>query len=64
MPISIDLPDSQLERLREEAARLGVPPEELARAVVADLLALPREDFEATAEYVLRKNRELYQRLS
>ena len=64
MRLSIDLPDNQLDRLREEAERLGIPPEELARAVVAELLGHPREDFRSAAGYVLEKNRELYQRLS
>jgi uncharacterized protein YigA (DUF484 family) len=64
MKVAIDLGEVQLERLRNEAARLGVPIEELARAAVNDLLAVPSEDFEHVTTRVLEKNKELYERLS
>jgi len=64
MTLSIDLSVAQAERLRAEAERLGLTPEELARAAVADLLASVGEDFEAAAERVLKKNEELYRRLA
>lgn len=47
-----------------EAERLGLTPEELARAAVADLLASVGEDFEVAAGRVLKKNEELYRRLA
>ena len=47
-----------------EAERLGLTPEDLARAIVADLLASPGEDFNAAAERVLKKNEDLYRRLA
>ena len=64
MRLAIDLTELQADRLRQEAARLGVAPEELARAAVADLLTAQREDFREAAEHVLRKNEELYRRLA
>jgi hypothetical protein len=64
MKLSIDLSAAQAERLREEAARLGLTPEELARAAITDLLASAGEDFEAAAARVLKKNEELYRRLA
>ncbi len=64
MKVAIDLGEAQMERLRNEAARLGVPAEELARAAVNDLLTVPSEDFEQATSRVLEKNRELYERLS
>ena len=64
MKLSIDLSVAQAERLRAEAKRLGLTPEELARAAVADLLANAGGDFEAAAERVLKKNEELYRRLA
>ena len=64
MKFSIDLSAAQAEQLRAEAARLGLTPEELARAAVADLLASVGEDFEAAAARVLKKNEELYRRLA
>jgi hypothetical protein len=35
--LSIELSAAQAERLRQEAERLGLSPEEFARAVVADI---------------------------
>lgn len=64
MKLSIDLSPAQAERLRLEAQRLGLTPEDLARAVIADLLASPGEDFTAAAERVLKKNEDLYRRLA
>ena len=64
MKLSIDLSPEQAQRLRDEAERLGLAPEDLARSVIADLLATPSEDFKAAAERVLRKNKELYRRLA
>ena len=64
MKLAIDLSPAQVERLRQEAERLGVAVEDLARAVLADLLTTPDEDFKTAAERVLRKNEELYRRLA
>ena len=64
MRLSIELSDAETTKLREEAARLGVEPEELARAAVADLLSNEDQDFREAAEHVLRKNEELYRRLA
>jgi hypothetical protein len=62
--ISVELSEQQAERLRSAAERLGVRPEDLARAGVIDLLTQPGEDFQRAAEHVLRKNEELYRRLT
>jgi hypothetical protein len=64
MKLSIELSAAQAERLRHEAERLGLSPEDLARAVVVDVLAVPAEDFKAAADRVIRKNQELYRRLA
>ena len=64
MKLAIELSPAQIERLRQESERLGVAVEDLARAVLADLLTTPDEDFKAAAERVLRKNEELYRRLA
>jgi predicted transcriptional regulator len=64
MRLTVDLSPAQAERLRQEAERLGLAPEELARAAIADLLATPDEDFRQAADRVLRKNEELYRRLA
>ena len=64
MTLSIRLPDDAERQLREAAARLRVPVDELAAAAVRDLVSQPPADFEAAARHVLNKNRELYRRLA
>ena len=64
MKLTIDLSPAQAERLRQEAERLGLAPEVLARAAVTDLLAVSGDDFKLAAARVLRKNEELYRRLA
>ena len=64
MKLSIDLSPAQADRLRFEAERLGLTPEDLARAAITDLLAAMGEDFKAAADRVLKKNQELYRRLA
>jgi hypothetical protein len=64
MKLTIDLSPTQAERLRQEAERLGLAPEELARAAISDLLATPDEDFKRAVDLVLKKNEELYRRLA
>jgi hypothetical protein len=64
MKLTIDLSPVQAERLRGEAERLGLTPEDLAHAAITDLLATPDDQFRTAAERVLRKNEELYRRLA
>lgn len=64
MKLTVDLSPAQAEQLRHEAERLGIAPEDLARAAIADLLATPGDDFKLAAERVLQKNKELYRRLA
>jgi hypothetical protein len=63
MRIPIELPEPQADKLRGEAQRLGVRPEDLATAAVLDLLNREVGEFDSAARYVLQKNRELYKRL-
>jgi hypothetical protein len=63
MKLSIDLNDVQIGLLRQAAAKLGVPIEDLARAAVSDLLIGEDDEFAEAARRVLDKNRELYKRL-
>jgi hypothetical protein len=64
MRIPIELPELQADKLRAQAQRLGVQPEDLATAAVLDLLNRETDDFDSAARYVLEKNRELYRRLA
>jgi acyl-CoA reductase-like NAD-dependent aldehyde dehydrogenase len=62
--ITISLTPERLEHLKRVAEQLQVSPEELARATVEDMLALPDDTFRASAERVLKANAELYRRLA
>jgi predicted DNA-binding protein len=62
--ITIEIPNERLQKLRELALKLGVTTDDLIRASVEDMLAQPEEQFRKAAEYVLRKNAELYKRLA
>jgi hypothetical protein len=62
--VSIELSEEQAKILQDAADRLGLRPEELAQASLADLLGWLQADFQKAAGYVLNKNEELYRRLS
>jgi antitoxin FitA len=62
--ITINLSDEHLQRLRALAARLGLSPEDFLRTQVEQFLAGPDEEFARVAQYLLRKNAELYRRLA
>jgi antitoxin FitA len=62
--LMIPLHEDQLEQLKARAAQAGVTPEELVRATLEEWLAQPRDSFNTAADYVFRKNAELYKRLA
>jgi antitoxin FitA len=62
--ITITLPDERARQLKETATQLNVSPEELVRLSIEDLLTRPGEAYDRAAEYVLKKNAELYKRLA
>lgn len=62
--ITIELPDERMRQLQNLAQEAKVPPEELLRARVEEWLSGPSQDFEKAAQYVLKKNEELYRRLA
>lgn len=64
MNINIDLNDEQGHRLNELAGKLNVTAAELARAAIEDLLSRRDPDFEQAVQHVLKKNADLYRRLS
>lgn len=57
--VTITLPDERFVQLKEVAHRLGVAPEDLARASVEDLLTFPDEMFRRILDHILKKNAEL-----
>ena len=64
MKVAIELPPAQATLLENEAQRLGVSVEDLARAAMTDLLAAPDAAFQAAAKRILTQNLELYRRLA
>ncbi len=64
MQMPVELTETQIEALRERAKSLGISAEQLASALIADLLGQPADDFENAANRVLSKNAELYRRLA
>jgi predicted transcriptional regulator len=64
MPISIELSDQQAQALSAAAQRLQVSEADLAAAAVRDLVTQRDAAFDAAAQRVLTKNKELYRRLA
>ena len=62
--ITIDLSDSQLEKLRDLAAMYDIAPEFLLNVSLEDWLNSQKSEFVDAADYVLTKNTELYRRLA
>lgn len=62
--IRVELSPDLWGSLQAEAARLGLPPEELARRGIEEIVAPRRAEFLCAAERVLAKNDELYRRLA
>jgi predicted transcriptional regulator len=62
--ITIDLSDSQFQKLENLARVHGIATEVLLKASLEDWLNLQKVDFVKAADYVLEKNAELYRRLA
>ena len=62
--ITISVPDDQLTKLEEKAARLGISLSDLLLLSLDEILARPDEQFRQAADYILQKNAELYRRLA
>ncbi|NJK40009.1 MAG: DNA-binding protein [Oscillatoriales cyanobacterium RM2_1_1] len=62
--ITIDLSDSQFQKLQNLARVHGIATEVLLKASLEDWLSLQKGDFVNAADYVLLKNAELYRRLA
>jgi antitoxin FitA len=62
--ITIDIPDSNLQKLQDLADAYGISSEVLLRASIDNWLNLPQSEFVDAANYVLKKNAELYRRLA
>jgi antitoxin FitA len=62
--ITIDLSDSQLQKLQDLASVHGIGLEVLLRTILEDWLDFQKSEFVNAADYVLMKNAELYRRLA
>lgn len=62
--ITIDLSDSQLQKLQDLARAHGIGLEVLLRSSLEDWLNSQNSEFVDAADYVLIKNAELYERLA
>jgi hypothetical protein len=61
--ITLDLSDTQFQKLQDLATVHGIAIEVLLKASLEDWLSSQGSEFVDAANYVLRKNAELYQRL-
>ena len=62
--ISIALTNASMQRLLELAQEAKVTPEEFLRLMVENWLMSSEDDFARAATYVLKKNEDLYSRLT
>ncbi len=62
--ITIALTEERLLKLKETANLLKISPEELIEVSIEELLSQPDEAFRHVADFVLKKNAELYRRLA
>jgi antitoxin FitA len=62
--ITIDISDEQLQKLQAIVRESGISLEDLLRARIEDWLSHPTREFAQAANYVLKKNAQLYRRLA
>ncbi len=62
--ITINISDEQLQKLQTLAQENGISLEDLLRARIEDWLSQATSEFAQAANYVLKKNAELYRRLA
>jgi hypothetical protein len=62
--MTVTLSDVKIAKLRTLAGRLGISPEDLLQMSIEDLIADQDKTYEAAKKRVLKKNKELYRRLS
>lgn len=62
--ITINISDEQLQKLQALARESDISLEDLLRARIEDWLSQPTSEFTEAANYVLKKNAELYRRLA
>ncbi|MDJ0718862.1 MAG: ribbon-helix-helix protein, CopG family [Prochloraceae cyanobacterium] len=61
--LTINLPEEQIEQIQEIAQKLGLSTEKLLEIKINDWLTETKPYFSQAANYILKKNSELYKRL-
>ena len=62
--ISINLDDRKADLLKKKADLFGLSVQDFVNAAFDDLLSKPDDDFCEAMDYILKKNKELYKKLS
>lgn len=62
--VSVSLSDEEMHRLQELSKREGLTVEQMVRLGINDFIGQPDESFRTAAQQVMKKNTELYRRLS
>lgn len=62
--LTITLSEEYMAKLKALSNQLGTSPQELLQMSIEDLLAEPETAYQHAKRYVLKKNKELYQRLA
>ena len=64
MKVTLDIPEEKSVMIEATAKELGLDPAQLIQSILNDQIASNKEDFERASNHVLRKNKELYDRLA
>lgn len=64
MKVTLEIPKEKFSVIEITAQELGLDPTQLMQSLLNDQISTTKEDFERTANYVLEKNKGLYDRLA
>ena len=62
--VTVSLSDEEMRRLEELGKREGLTIEQMVRLGINDFISQPDDSFHSAAKRVMKKNAELYRRLS
>ena len=64
MKVTLDIPNEKFDMLENTAKELGLDPSVLMQSLLTDQISTTKEDFDLAANYVIQKNKDLYDRLA
>ncbi|MES0488446.1 MAG: hypothetical protein ABUK01_00535 [Leptospirales bacterium] len=64
MKVTLDIPKEKFSLIEVTAQELGLEAKQLMQSLLNDQISSSKEDFERTANYVIEKNKDLYDRLA